>query len=193
MRWAAENLYLTLGLQAFWAVALFGGCAVAVNCWLSTEALVYCLKLTESSVTILDGERAQQLKGEVKTITSNGCRKILVSQESAPSGMFNLADEMAKFSKDASPPEVQVLPEDDCSIFFTSGTTGMPKAVLSTQRMFITNLFTLAVAARRATLRRGEDVVVPSPDDPQKVLLLPVPLFHVTGKGNSFRRHQGLY
>lgn len=153
-----------------------------MNCWLSTEALVYCLKLTESTATILDGERAEQLKGEIENIKKNGSRTVLVSQERAPNGMSNLQEEMAKYSKDTTPPQVQVLPEDDCSIFFTSGTTGMPKAVLSTQRMFITNLFTLAVAARRASLRRGDDIVPPSPDDPQKILLLPVPLFHVTGK-----------
>lgn len=95
--------------------------------------------------------------------------------------MLSLSEEMAKYSKDTLIPEVSILPEDDCSIFFTSGTTGMPKAVLSTQRMFITNLFTLGVSVRRAALRRGEDMPVPSPDDPQKVLLLPVPFFHVTG------------
>lgn len=133
-------------------------------------------------VIILDGERATQLKDEVPTLTKNGARKVLVSQERAPTGMSNLADEMAKYSRNSQVPEVSVLPEDDCSIFFTSGTTGMPKAVLSSQRMFITNLFTLSVAARRATLRRGEDLPVPSPEDPQKILLLPVPLFHVTGK-----------
>lgn len=135
-------------------------------------------------MVILDGERANQLKGEVQTLQKSGCRKILVSQEQAPAGMANLADEMAKYNKETSVPEAQVLPEDDCSIFFTSGTTGMPKAVLSTQRMFITNLFTLSVAARRAALRRGDELPVPSPDDPQKILLLPVPLFHVTGEPN---------
>lgn len=143
---------------------------------------MHCLNLTESVVVILDGERAAQLQSEVQTLEKSGCRKILVSQEQAPAGMANLADEMAKYSKDTSVPEAQVLPEDDCSIFFTSGTTGMPKAVLSSQRMFITNLFTLSVAARRAALRRGEEVPVASPDDPQKILLLPVPLFHVTGE-----------
>jgi hypothetical protein len=34
---------------------------------------------------------------------------------------------------------------------------------------------------RRAALRRGEDLPVPIPNDPQKCMLISVPLFHVTG------------
>jgi len=34
-----------------------------------------------------------------------------------------------------------ILPEDNATIIFTSGTTGLPKGVLSTQRMYLTNVF----------------------------------------------------
>ena len=55
------------------------------------------------------------------------------------------------------------------------GTTNFPKAVLSTQRAFITNLFTSSLHKRRAIVRKGEDVPLPSPDDLQVGLLLPIP------------------
>lgn len=180
---------IQLGRQAFWAIQLFGGCAVAVNCWLSTEGLVHCLKITDTVIAIIDIERAQQLKNEHEAIKKLGCRKVLVSQAVPPNGhMQNLEEALARYNDTEDAPAVDIEPEDDCSIFMTSGTTGFPKAVLSTQRMFITNLFTLSVAGRRAILRRGEDIPVPSPEDPQKVLLLPVPLFHVTGKCNLIQR-----
>jgi acyl-CoA synthetase (AMP-forming)/AMP-acid ligase II len=171
---------------------MFGGVAVAVNCWLSTEGLVHCLKLTDTVVALLDYERATQLRDQLSTLKDSGCRAILISQaKSDISGMEKLENLMNKYKNEKTQPQVEILPEDDCTIFFTSGTTGLPKAVLSTQRMFLTNLFTLGVAARRATLRRGEDLPVLSPDDPQKVLLLPVPLFHVTGEHIALTVREG--
>ncbi|KAF7332194.1 hypothetical protein MKEN_00100400 [Mycena kentingensis (nom. inval.)] len=74
-----------------------------------------------------------------------------------------------------------IMPEDDAVIFFTSGTTGLPKGVLSTQRQYLTNTMNTIVARRRALLRKGEEIPVPSIDDPQQGFLISVPLFHVTG------------
>lgn len=36
------------------------------------------------------------------------------------------------------------------------------------------------VGSRRASLRRGDEIIVP-PQEPQKGVLISVPLFHVTG------------
>jgi len=44
-----------------------------------------------------------------------------------------------------------------------------------------TNVMTTGAALARAFLRRGETPPVPSPDAPQRVTLLVVPMFHVTG------------
>ncbi|TFY81448.1 hypothetical protein EWM64_g2562 [Hericium alpestre] len=75
-------------------------------------------------------------------------------------------------------------PEDNAIVIFTSGTTGLPKGVLSTHRMFLTNLFNVLASSRRALLRRGD--ALPSlpgaPSNvPQAAILVSVPLFHVTG------------
>jgi len=66
-------------------------------------------------------------------------------------------------------------------IFFTSGTTGLPKAVLSTHRQYLTNTLNTLVARARATLRRGEDLPTLSLENPQPGFLISVPFFHVTG------------
>lgn len=75
--------------------------------------------------------------------------------------------------------------ESDGNIFFTSGTTGYPKAVLSTQRCSLHNVISGAVAATRAFLRAGmtlEQVLQLQANPPTRaVQLISIPLFHLTG------------
>jgi len=81
-------------------------------------------------------------------------------------------------------------------MYISTGTTGLPKGVLATQRSWLTNVINVSkicvfylhvlkgqkiiISSQRAALRRGEDVPVPLPG-PQKSMLISVPFFHVTG------------
>jgi long-chain acyl-CoA synthetase len=78
-------------------------------------------------------------------------------------------------------PTVEISPDDDATIFYTSGTTGKPKGALATQRAVNSNIMAAGSAAARAFLRRGEAPPAPDPDGPQRSSLLSVPFFHVTG------------
>jgi len=54
------------------------------------------------------------------------------------------------------PPDVELLPEDDATIFYTSGTTGKPKGAVGTHRNTcsnLMNLFSSTPAPRCATGR----------------------------------------
>jgi long-chain acyl-CoA synthetase len=105
-------------------------------------------------------------------------------------------------------PDVALSPEDDATIFYTSGTTGAPKGALGTHRSLTTNIFAMPFSNARNLLRRGSDQPPPRaaqaaqaagggsrPSEPtpvaslamrrvegeQRVTLIAVPFFHVIG------------
>ncbi len=85
--------------------------------------------------------------------------------------------EAARFAG-SSMPSSNVHPNDDATIFYTSGSTGHPKGVVSCHRNIITALMSWELDARAVAQVRQLELPVP---DEQPATLLAVPLFHVTG------------
>ena len=71
---------------------------------------------------------------------------------------------------------MSIAPDDDATIFYTSGTTGRPKGALGTHRNLMSNIMAAGYVGARTTMRRGDPVPAPSPI----TALLVIPLFHVT-------------
>ncbi|KAJ7068258.1 hypothetical protein C8F01DRAFT_1117516 [Mycena amicta] len=170
-------------LVAFWACHLIGAVAVLVNAWLPATPLLYCLTHAQCKVIILDSERAERL---VSVVQKLGGAEILVFENGNGrwKGMKSWQSVLDEFKGDPMKifqQDPNILPEDDAVIFFTSGTTGLPKGVLSTQRQYLTNTLNTVVSRRRAVLRRGEEIPAPSPNDPQQAFLIAAPFFHATG------------
>ncbi|PPQ98616.1 hypothetical protein CVT24_003949 [Panaeolus cyanescens] len=176
-------------LVIFWACHLIGAVSVLANAWLPPQPLAHCFTHTECKLVILDPERADVMQPFMTaSIASNSpCRFLMIdidrhSKPRTPS-ISSLDAALAQYSSNLSvldhPP--QVSPEDNATIIFTSGTTGLPKGVLSTQRQFLTNVLNVLVGAFRAALRRGEDCPSVIRAEVQKATLVAVPLFHVTG------------
>src|SRR5437870_4249465 len=97
-------------------------------------------------------------------------------------GHERFEDVLGEVPADASLPDVDLQPEDDATIFYTSGTTGRPKGALGTHRNICTNLMSLFFVAMRGSLQAkgGEGGMVPS-SGRQNSSLLSVPFFHATG------------
>ena len=87
-------------------------------------------------------------------------------------------------------------PEDDATIFYTSGTTGRPKGAVGTHRNMGTNLMSLFFINQRGATRYGNPLVpldqdtdtdaaaesgAGSKEKSPNAFLLSVPLFHATG------------
>ncbi|KAL1717443.1 hypothetical protein EV715DRAFT_292324 [Schizophyllum commune] len=183
-------------MYAFWACHMLGAVAVLVNAWLPIEPLSYCITHTQCRVVICDPERSAVIQPVVDDLAASGVNGFLVFGDTVDvnaqwAGMQSYSSVVQRFSRETAEAiledcndylDVDVQPEDNCAVMFTSGTTGMPKGVLSTQRQYLTNVLNVLVGSRRAALRRGEDLTSSLTCNlPQKGALVAVPLFHVTG------------
>jgi acyl-coenzyme A synthetase/AMP-(fatty) acid ligase len=152
--------------------------------------LEFCISRTDCKVLILDPERADVLEKSIpKLVKESNMTGVLVFRPHEGKGSWTGisswddvlhkydAIDTANFLKE----DFGIIPEDDAAIYFTSGTTGRPKGVLSTQRQYLTNAFNALVGSMRNSLRQGESLDQPVTVEPQKGFLISVPFFHVTG------------
>ena len=165
---------------AFWAAAAIGAIVVPLNAWMTGPELEYCLLDCGAVLLVADAERAERLAPHKATLP---LRAALLARAgaAAPAGWLRFEDVLAAAPAAVALPEAVSEPEDDATIFYTSGTTGKPKGALGTQRNICGNLISLAYAQARAKLRRGEKLPAPGEVLPKRSYLLSVPFFHVTG------------
>ncbi len=167
-------------IVAFFAATTLGAIAVPLNAWWTGEELVYGLNDSGAKVLITDDERWDRLAPLRSELP--GVARVLVSRARHPlDGAERLEDVIGTPHDWAglAPrdlPAVALMPEDEATILYTSGTTGKPKGALGTHRNFMTNILSTAYAAARTVLRRGEALPEPTP----KVALTVIPLFHAT-------------
>ena len=103
---------------------------------------------------------------------------IAVRADDVPSGVTDWADII---SVDRDLPDIDVDPDSDACIFYTSGTTGFPKGAQLTHRGCVANLLNMQYAAASAMLAvQAATGVEPPAVMPVPVTLITTPLFHVT-------------
>lgn len=183
--------------MAYWACHLLGAVPVLVNAFVPGHVIAHCLTNTTCKLIVLDAERASRLASHMSKVkTEAGATGVLVvikkqyDREFLKSALKVGADwdvVMAnpKHTKVATSQSWKKEPDcswgDDSAIFFTSGTTGLPKGVLLSQLASITSSFYMICGGVRHILRNGETFDWAAPPPSQRTYLLVVPLFHVTG------------
>jgi long-chain acyl-CoA synthetase len=173
---------------AFYAAAALGAVVTPLNAWWTGPELEYGLTDSGTKIAIVDAERYERLTEHLPECPA--LVRVYVSrttdEEFAHPLVSKLEDVIGspmtwQDLPDQPLPPADVGPEDDATIFYTSGTTGKPKGALATQRAVNTAVLTGAAASARSFLRRGEAPPAPDPNAPQRSSLISVPFFHVTG------------
>jgi long-chain acyl-CoA synthetase len=162
---------------AFAAITSIGAISVSMNAWWTTDELDYAVGDSGSRVVIADRERLDRL---APILGKHGARAIAVRAAGT------LPEEAAHWNDvvvDGAPlPEVDVRPDMDATILYTSGTTGHPKGAVSTHRAVLSALVSFAArAAVNAAMGVGPREPRPGAEKPPTSFILVVPLFHVTG------------
>jgi long-chain acyl-CoA synthetase len=163
---------------AFWAAAAAGAVVVPLNAWWSAPELVYGFEDSGAKVVFLDEERAERLVEELPKLGLAGAI-VAKPTKPVPGGLEAWGDVLGEVPADAELPGIELHPEDEATIFYTSGTTGNPKGALGTHRNICSNLLSLVFANARRALRSTK----PAEAEPaaQNTYLLSVPFFHATG------------
>ncbi|MEV0247251.1 AMP-binding protein [Nocardia sp. NPDC050712] len=160
---------------AFWGAAAAGAVVVPLNSWGAGDELEYAIRDSGATVLFADAARLARLSGRLDRID------VITLDGPAQAPGAASVRELAEIELDAefALPAVDIDPDDDATIFYTSGTTGRPKGAVGTHRNMTTNVMNLLYWGAAAA-RLAEPVAAPA-TPPQASVLVTVPLFHATG------------
>nr|WP_063802028.1 AMP-binding protein [Streptomyces sp. WM6378] len=112
---------------AFWAAQLASLVAVPLNAWWTAEEFAYALDDCAPRVLLVDGERLERVAGWA---AAHGVRGMVCHHAGGLPDGFERFDDLPELTSPdpaAGPPDVDVPPDADATIMYTSGTTGRPK------------------------------------------------------------------
>ena len=163
-------------LLVYWAAVSIGVAVVGMNAWWVADEVEYALNDSEPKVVFCDHERLERILE--RPGSARRTKLVCVRAETLPAGVTPWSDVVAQAAK---MPQVDVDPDADACIFYTSGTTGRPKGAQLTHRGCINNLMNLSFAGQVQALATAQGGgAAPPAEPPTPVSLLTTPLFHVT-------------
>jgi acyl-CoA synthetase (AMP-forming)/AMP-acid ligase II len=177
---------------SYWAIASLGAAAVGMNAWWTAPEMAYGLRDSQPKVLIADDERIERFLSVLDEVRAESPLHLVSvrTDRDLPDHADRWTDVVKPDEAPAALPEADIDPDDDVTIFYTSGTTGFPKGAQLTHRGSVHNVMNIAFmtacsAAATAKAAAAGDAPAPEPvgdDEPASpsVLLAPTPLFHVT-------------
>ena len=173
---------------AFFGAALTGAIVTPLNAWGQGAELEYALNDSGASVVVLDGERLDRL-ADGHLANCSALQRVYVTRDArthADARVHRLESITGAVNDwgrlpELPLPDVNLAPDDDATIFYTSGTTGAQKGALGTQRCTGTTVFAGLFSGQRVFIRKGEPVPDPAARTLQRASLVAIPFFHTTG------------
>lgn len=117
-------------LPIYFGVLKTGAIAVPFNFRYSSDEIMYCANLAEVDVLVFGMAFLGRIEA-IKDKLSRG-RLLIYVGDSCPTFAENYREMVANCSSKA--PDIRLTDEDEAAIYFSSGTTGFPKAILHKHR-----------------------------------------------------------
>jgi len=154
-------------LEAYFGIIRTGAWAVPLNFRFTSQDIKYCADITEAGAIILGEEfleRVAAIRPQLPAL-----KNYIFAGQNPPEEMEELENIIATASSSAV--DIELREQDECGLYFTSGTTGEPKPILLTHK----NMEYAALAENRHHHQKHEDNYV----------LIP-PLYHTGAKMHWF-------
>jgi len=125
-------------LPIYFGILKAGAVAVPLNFRYTAEEIKYCLDLSDTVALIFGPEFIGRLESIYDQIPR--VKTLFYAGENRPSFAESYDRLTANCSSET--PQVELSDEDDAAIYFSSGTTGFPKAILHTHRSLMAACYT---------------------------------------------------
>ncbi len=119
-------------LPIYFGILKSGAIAVPMNFRFSAEEIEYCSDLADVSVLVFGPEFVERLEAVLPKLT---IKDYFFVGEDVPS-FADPYDKMISYCSSEAP-AVEICDEDDGAIYFSSGTTGFPKAILHRHKALV--------------------------------------------------------
>ena len=169
------------------ALNKMGITAALINTNLTGRPLSHCVSVTQSKKCIVGEERVEPLSSIKDDLELNDGEDFLFvkdqGQSSSPNWAIDLSS-LADEQEETNPAETRERTLGETALYiFTSGTTGLPKAAIMSNRRYLSSAALAAVAGLQCT--------------PKDTLYLCLPLYHTTGlligAGSAFHSGAGMF
>ncbi len=115
-------------LPVYFGILKSGATVVPLNYRYTADEIVYCLDLADADVLVFGPEFATRMQEAAPRVPRLQAMYFIGDEEDRPAFSQNFEERLVHYSADD--PQIELRESDDAAIYFSSGTTGFPKAIL---------------------------------------------------------------